>query len=46
MPAMQYSILPPDAQLKRDMLLKLVQEFGPFGIPDEIILNITSNVDI
>ena len=46
MPAMQYSILPPDAQLKRDILLKLVQEFGPFGIPDEIILNITSNVDI
>ena len=46
MPAMRYGILPPSAQLKRDMLLKLVQEFGPFGISDEIILNITSNIDI
>ena len=46
MPALQYGCLPPDAQLKRDMLSKLVQEFGPFGISDEIIVNLTSNIDI
>ena len=46
MPALRYGSLPPDAQLKREMLSKLVQEFGPFGISDEITLNLTSNIDI
>lgn len=46
MPALRYGSLPPDTQLKREMLSKLVQEFGPFGISDEIILNLTSNIDI
>ena len=46
MPALRYGSLPPDAQLKREMLAKLVQEFGSFGISNEIILNLTSNIDI
>lgn len=46
MPAMRYGSLPPDAQLKRAMLSKLVQEFGPYTISDDIILNLTSNIEI
>ena len=46
MPAMRYGSLPPSVQLKRELLSKLVQEFGPFGIPGDIILNITANLDI
>lgn len=42
----QYGILPHEAQMKRQMLSKLVQEFGPYGISDEIILNITANLDL
>lgn len=46
MSAMRYGSLPPNAQLKRDLLSKLVQEFGPYGISDEIILNLTSDINM
>ena len=46
MPVTRYGSLPPKAQLKRELLCKLVQEFGPFSISDDIVLNLTSNIDI
>ena len=33
-------------QVKRDLLKKIVQEFGPYGISDEIIINLTAEVNI
>lgn len=33
-------------EVKRELLKKVVQEFGPYGISDEIIINLTAEVNI
>ena len=33
-------------QVKRELLKSIVQEFGPYGISDEIIVNLTAEVNI
>ena len=45
-PMIQYGSLPPNAQSQREMLTRLVQEFGPYNIPDDIMLDLTPKLDI
>ena len=46
MPATQYGSLLPSAQLQRQMLTRLVEEFGTYRISDDIILDLTTKVDV
>ena len=35
-----------DCQINKELLAKFVQEFGPYGISDDIIINLTAEVDM